>query len=44
MGAVLGGAIGTGIAAGTKGQELKIPAGTQLTMILDQDLSIVDRS
>lgn len=44
VGAVLGGAIGTGIAAGTKGQELKIPAGTQLTMILDQDLSIVDRS
>ena len=44
VGAVLGGAIGTGIAAGTKGKELKIPAGTQLTMVLDQDLSIVDRS
>jgi len=40
VGAVLGGAIGTGIAAGTKGKELKIPAGTQLTMILDRDLGI----
>jgi len=44
VGAVLGGAIGTGIAAGTKGQELKIPAGTQLTMVLDRELSITDRS
>jgi hypothetical protein len=41
VGAVLGGAIGTGIAAGTKGKELKIPAGTELTMVLDQALSIV---
>jgi len=40
VGAVLGGAIGTGIAAGTKGKELKIPAGTVLTMVLDQSLSI----
>jgi len=40
VGAILGGAIGTGIAAGTKGKELKIPAGTELTMVLDQALSI----
>jgi hypothetical protein len=40
VGAVLGGAIGTGIAAGTKGKALKVPAGTELTMVLDQNLSI----
>jgi hypothetical protein len=40
VGAILGGAIGTGIAAGTKGKELNIPAGTELTMVLDQDLDI----
>jgi hypothetical protein len=40
VGAILGGAIGTGIAAGTKGKAVKIPAGTELTMVLDQNLSI----
>jgi len=40
VGAILGGAIGTGIAAGTKGKELQIPAGTEMTMVLDQALSI----
>lgn len=44
LGAVLGGGIGTGIAAGTKGKALNIPAGTQLTVVLDQDLDITDRS
>lgn len=44
VGAVVGGGIGTAIAAGTKGKELKIPAGTDLTMILDQALTITDRS
>ncbi len=44
LGAVLGGGIGTGIAAGTKGKELKIPAGTDLTLTLDQSLKIADRS
>jgi len=44
LGAVLGGGIGTGIAAGTKGKELKIPAGTDLTLTLDEALRIADRS
>jgi len=44
LGAVLGGGIGTGIAAGTKGKELKIPAGTDLTLTLDQPLKIADRA
>lgn len=44
IGAVLGGGIGTGIAAGTRGKELKIPAGTHLAIILDSPLSIIDRS
>lgn len=40
IGAVVGGAIGTGIAAGTKGTELQLPAGTTLIMTLDQALTI----
>jgi len=43
IGAVVGGGIGTAIAAGTKGKELKIPAGTDLTLTLDQPLKMVDR-
>jgi hypothetical protein len=40
VGAVLGSAIGTGIAAGTKGKELEIPAGTEFVLTLDEALSI----
>ena len=44
VGAVVGGAIGTGIAAGTKGTELQLPAGTTLTMTLDQEMTIAVRT
>jgi hypothetical protein len=44
VGAVVGGAIGTGIAAGTRGTELKLPAGTTLTMTLDQEMTIAART
>ena len=44
IGAAVGGAIGTGIAAGTKGTELQLPAGTALTMTLDQAMTIATRS
>ena len=44
IGAVVGGGIGTAIAAGTKGKALKIPAGTELTLTLDQPLRMVDRA
>jgi hypothetical protein len=44
IGAVVGGAIGTGIAAGTKGTELQLPAGTTLTMTLDQEMTIAART
>ena len=40
IGAVVGGAIGTGIAAGTRGKEVELPAGSQLTLTLDQPLTI----
>jgi hypothetical protein len=40
VGAVVGGAIGTGIAAGTKGKDVEIPAGSKLTITLDQPLTI----
>jgi len=40
VGAVVGGAIGTGIAAGTKGKDAVIPAGSRLTIALDQPLTI----
>jgi len=40
IGAVVGGAIGTGVAAGTKGSELKLEAGTPLTITLDQPLTL----
>jgi len=43
-GAVVGGGIGTAIAAGTKGRALVIPAGTELALTLDQPLTIADRS
>ena len=41
--AVLGGGIGTGIAAGTKGKEVVIPAGTDLAITLDEPLTIAQR-
>jgi len=44
LGAVVGAGIGTGIAAGTKGKAVKIPAGTDLTLTLDEPLSIADRA
>lgn len=44
VGAVVGGAIGTGIAAGTKGTELQLPAGTRLTMTLDREMTIAART
>ena len=40
VGAVVGGAIGTGIAAGTRGKDAVIPAGSALTIALDQPLTI----
>ncbi len=40
LGAVVGGAVGTGVAAGTKGTEMKIEAGTELTISLQQPLKI----
>lgn len=44
IGAVVGGGIGTAIVAGTKGKELKIPAGTDLTLTLDESLKMTDRN
>jgi len=40
IGAVVGGAVGTGVAAGTKGTEMKIEAGTQLTITLQKPLTL----
>ena len=42
IGAVVGGGIGTAIVAGTKGKELKIPAGTDLILTLDQPLKMAE--
>ncbi|HEV8375329.1 MAG TPA: hypothetical protein VGR38_03730 [Candidatus Polarisedimenticolia bacterium] len=39
IGAVVGGAIGTGVAAGTKGSELKLEAGTELTITLEKPIT-----
>ena len=44
IGAVVGSGIGTGIAAGTKGKEVVLPAGTHLSIALDQPLTIASRS
>lgn len=44
IGAVAGAGIGTGIAAGTKGTDVKLPAGTVLTITLDRPLTLADRS
>jgi hypothetical protein len=44
LGAVVGGAVGTGIAAGTKGKDVEIPAGSRLTVTLDQPLTIAVKS
>jgi hypothetical protein len=40
VGSVLGGAIGTGVAAGTRGEDVELPAGSPLTVKLDQPLTI----
>jgi tRNA A-37 threonylcarbamoyl transferase component Bud32 len=37
---IVGGAIGTGVAAGTKGEDVELPAGSVLTVRLDQPLTI----
>jgi hypothetical protein len=44
IGAVAGAGIGTGIAAGTKGKEVKMPAGTTLDITLDRPLTLTLRS
>jgi len=44
VGAVVGGGIGTAIVAGTKGKELKIPAGTDLILTLSEPLKMIDRT
>jgi hypothetical protein len=40
IGAVVGGAIGTGVAAGTKGSELKLEAGTPMTITLERSMTL----
>jgi hypothetical protein len=40
IGAVVGGAIGTGVAAGTKGSELKLEAGTPMSITLEQPITL----
>jgi hypothetical protein len=40
IGAVVGGAIGTGVAAGTKGSELKLEAGTPMTITLESPITL----
>jgi outer membrane lipoprotein SlyB len=40
VGSIVGGAIGTGIAAGTRGEDVDIPAGSPLTIHLDQPLTV----
>jgi len=40
IGAVVAGAVGTGVAAGTRGKDVEIPAGSRLTITLDQPLVI----
>jgi hypothetical protein len=37
---VVGGAIGTGVAAGTKGTEMKIEPGAELVITLQQPLTV----
>jgi hypothetical protein len=44
IGAAVGGGIGTGIAAGTKGKEVVLPAGSTISVKLDQPLTIARRS
>ena len=40
IGAVVGGAVGTGVAANTKGSELKLEAGTPLTITLERPMTL----
>ena len=40
IGAVVGGAIGTGVAAGTKGSEVKLNAGTEMTVTLERSITL----
>jgi hypothetical protein len=40
VGAVIGAGIGTAVAAGTKGTELKFPEGTELVVVLDENLTV----
>jgi hypothetical protein len=40
IGAAVGAAAGTGVAAATKGQEVELPAGTVLVLRLEQPLTV----
>ena len=40
VGAIVGGAAGTAIAAGTKGEEINLPSGTQLTLHLRSPVTV----
>lgn len=40
LGAVVGGAIGTGVVLGTKGKEVELPPGTELVLQLDQAVDV----
>ena len=40
VGSVVGAAVGTGIAASTRGQDVELPAGSPLTIKLDQPITI----
>ncbi len=40
VGSVVGGAVGTGLAAGTRGEDVQFPAGSPLSINLDQPLTI----
>jgi hypothetical protein len=44
IGGSAAGGIGTAIVAGTKGQELKLPAGSDLILTIDRPLKMADRT
>lgn len=41
IGATIGGASGAGVVLGTKGEEIQLPAGTEVNVRLDEPLSVV---
>jgi outer membrane lipoprotein SlyB len=44
VGAIAGGAVGTGVVMSKEGEQVKLPAGTEMTIKLEESIRVPERS